>query len=112
MKFFEENENIIKKIARINNFFNKDQAKPSVTIVINGDLIKLYFEESVDLILIKENLVKKQEKYNIEMENINKRLNNKNFVNRAPKHIVEQEKSNFNNLKNDINKISLIIQNL
>jgi len=112
LKFFKDNESIIKKIARINNFFNKDQSKPSVTIVINGDLIKLYFEESVDLILIKENLVKKQEKYNIEMENINKRLNNKNFVSRAPKHIVEQEKSNFNNLKNDINKISLIIQNL
>tara|TARA_B100000700_G_scaffold267737_1_gene307919 strand:- start:428 stop:3055 length:2628 start_codon:yes stop_codon:yes gene_type:complete len=112
LEFFKDNEKILKKIARINNFFEKDQKKSSVTIVINGDFIKLYFEESINLNLIKENLLKKQEKYNTEMVNINKRLNNKNFISRAPKHIVEQEKSNFNNLKNDINKISLIIQNL
>ena len=46
------------------------------------------------------------------MEGINKRLQNKNFVDRAPKNVVEQEKNNYNNLKNDVKKISLIIQNL
>ena len=46
------------------------------------------------------------------MNALNVRLNNKNFVERAPKHIVEQEKTNYNNLKNYKNKISLIIKNL
>ena len=46
------------------------------------------------------------------MEGINKRLQNKNFVDRAPKTVVEQEKNNYNNLKNDVKKISLMIQNL
>ena len=110
--FYAKNENTLKKIARVNNFFNKDQDKPSATMVIGGDIIKVYFEENIDLKIIKENLIKKQNKYNSEMEGINKRLQNKNFVDRAPKTVVEQEKNNYNNLKNDVKKISLIIQNL
>ena len=86
--------------------------KPSATMVIGGDIIKVYFEENIDLKIIKENLIKKQNKYNSEMEGINKWLQNKNFVDRAPKNVVEQEKNNYNNLKNDVKKISLIIQNL
>ena len=46
------------------------------------------------------------------MNTINTRLKNKNFVDRAPKHIVEQEKNNYNNLKNDIKKISLTVKSL
>ena len=40
------------------------------------------------------------------------RLSNKDFVDRAPKNIVDQEKTNYSNLKNDIKKISLTIKNL
>ena len=110
--FFKDNSNIIKKLGRINNFFDQDSKKPSATLVVGGDLIKLYFEQDVDLTVIKDNLMKKQEKYKNEMNTINTRLKNKNFVDRAPKHIVEQEKNNYNNLKNDVDKISLTIKNL
>ena len=46
------------------------------------------------------------------MDKISSRLKNKNFVDRAPKHIVDQEKTNYTNLKNDIKKISATIKNL
>ena len=110
--FFKDNEIVLKKLGRINNFFNKDVNKPSATLVIGGDLFKLYFEENVDLNLIKENLISKQRKNESEMDKISSRLKNKNFVDRAPKHIVDQEKTNYNNLKNDIKKISLIVKSL
>jgi len=112
LKFYNDNENVLKKLGRINNFFDKDPKKPSATLLIEGDLFKLYFEQDVDLKIIKENLLKKQEKYTIEINSINTRLNNKNFVERAPKHIVDQEKTNYNNLMNDVKKISLTIKNL
>ena len=99
-------------MGRINSFFDKDQNKPSATLVIGGDIFKIYFEENVDLNIIKENLLNKQNKYQSEMNKINLRLNNKDFISRAPKHIVDQEKTNYNNLKNDIKKISLTIKNL
>jgi len=110
--FFKDNEIVLKKLGRINNFFNKDVNKLSATLVIGGDLFKLYFEENVDLNLIKENLISKQRKNETEMDKISSRLKNKNFVDRAPKHIVDQEKTNYNNLKKDIKKISLTVESL
>ena len=110
--FVKNNEIIIKKLGRVNNFFNKDQNKPAASLLVSGDLFKIYFDENVDLNLIKENLLKRQNKYQEEMNKISQRLNNKGFVQRAPKDIVQQEKTNYSNLKNDIKKISVTIQSL
>ncbi len=110
--FFKHNNIVLKKLGRINNFFDKDKEKPSATIVISGDIFKVYFEENVDLGVIKENLLNKQKKCQNEIDKINSRLNNKDFISRAPKHIVDQEKTNYNNLKNDIKKISLTVKSL
>jgi valyl-tRNA synthetase len=106
------NEVVLKKLGRINNFFEEDQQKPSATLVISGDIFKIYFDENVDLNLIKENLVKRQSKYQEEMDKISQRLSNKGFTDNAPKNIVEQEKTNYSNLKDDIKKISLTIESL
>ncbi len=110
--FIINNEIIIKKLGRINNFFKKDQNKPAASLIISGDLFKIYFDENVDLSAIKENLLKRQKKYQEEMDKISQRLNNKDFAQRAPKDIVQQEKTNYSNLKNDIKKISLTIESL
>ena len=110
--FFKSNEIVIKKLGRINNFFTKNQNKPAASLLISGDLFKIYFDANVDLNLIKENLLKRQSKYQEEMDKISQRLNNKGFVERAPKDIVQQEKINYSNLKNDIKKISVIIESL
>ncbi|NCX86853.1 MAG: hypothetical protein EBX05_08715 [Rhodobacteraceae bacterium] len=86
--------------------------KSAASMVISGEIYKIYFDENVDLDLIKSNLLKKQEKYQNELNSISKRLSNKGFVDRAPKEIVEQEKTNYNNLENDIKKISLTIEGI
>ena len=46
------------------------------------------------------------------MNKISQRLENKAFVNKAPKNIVDQEKTNYNNLKKDIEKILITIESL
>jgi valyl-tRNA synthetase len=110
--FFAENEIILKRLGRINNLFDKDLDKPAPTLMVSGDLFKVYFAEDVDLKLIKENLTSRQNKYQQEMDIISKRLANKAFVDRAPKDIVDQEKNNYNNLENDIKRISVTIESL
>jgi len=110
--FFLENESILKKLGRINNLFDKDLEKPAATLMVSGDLFKVYFAEDVDLGLIKESLTTRQNKYQEEMSKISQRLTNKGFVDRAPKDIVEQEKTNYNNLENDIKRISVTIESL
>ena len=81
-------------------------------MIVSGDLFKIYFDKDVDLKLIKENLTNKQSKLEQEMNKISQRLENKSFVDRAPKEIVEEEKNNYNNLKNDIEKISVTIKGI
>ena len=110
--FVLNNDVIIKKLGRINNLFDKDQNKASASLIISGDMFKIYFDENVDLSTIKENLLNRQNKYKIEMDKISQRLNNKSFIQRAPKDIVQQEKNNYSNLKKDIEKISLTIESL
>ncbi|WP_415304882.1 valine--tRNA ligase [Candidatus Pelagibacter sp. Uisw_090] len=110
--FFTENEIILKKLGRIKNLHNKDLDKPAATLVVSGDLFKVYFDEDVDLELIKENLTTRQNKYQEEMNKISERLANKSFVDRAPKDIVDQEKTNYNNLKNDVERISITIKGI
>ena len=110
--FFIENEIILKRLGRINNLFDKDLDKVAPTLMVSGDLFKVYFAEDVDLELIKENLTNKQNKYQQEMDKISQRLANKSFVDRAPKDIVDQEKTIYNNLEKDIKKISVTIESL
>ena len=112
MKFFVNNNIVLKRLGRINNFLDKDKNIPSATLIIEGDMFKLYFDLSVDLNIIKDNLIKKQSKYQEDLNKISQRLSNKGFVERAPKNIVDQEKTNYSNLKNDIKKISLTIKHL
>ena len=110
--FFTENETILKKLGRINNLFVKNLDKPAATLMVSGGLFKIYFTEDVDLKLIKENLTIRQNKYQEEMNKISQRLENKSFVDRAPKDIVDQEKNNYNNLKNDVERILITIKGL
>ena len=81
-------------------------------LILDGELFKIYFEEDVDLNRVKNTLKKKLDKLNQEMERINQRLVNKNFVEKAPAELIDQEKTNFNNLEKDVKKIQLTLENL
>ena len=110
--FIKKNQTVLKKLGRINSFLDTEKDKASANLVIKGDIFKIYFDQSIDLSLIKENLLKRQQKYQSELDGISKRLSNKSFVERAPKNIVDQEKNNYSNLKKDIDKISITIKGL
>ena len=68
--------------------------------LIKGKLIKSYKRFFVDV------------KLNKEIVNINQRLANKNFIERAPAELIDKEKTNFNNLEKDVKKIQLTLENL
>ena len=109
---FLKNEVVLKKLGRINSIFTEDSSNESANLVISGEIFKIYFDKSVDLNIIKDNLTKKYNKLSKELESISKKLDNKSFAERAPKHIVEQEKNTYNELKSNIDKINLTIKSL
>ena len=103
---------MLKKLGRINSIFKKDLIEDSADLLISGEVFKIYFDKTIDLNLIKDNLTKKQDSLSKDLENISKKLDNKSFIERAPKHIVEQEKNAYNELKSDIDKINITIKSL
>ena len=109
---FLKNEIILKKLGRINSILSKDSQKQSANLLISSQILKIYFDENVDLKLVKENLVNKQKKLTNELQNIGKKLDNKSFIEKAPNHIVEQEKNTYNELKSNVDKINLTIRSL
>ena len=52
--------------------------------------VYLPFQDFVNIDALKERLTKDLKKVTIELENLNKRLSNKNFVDKAPKDIVDE----------------------
>ncbi len=110
--FFDKNKTILMKLGRIKNLTLNDLNKSSASLILDGELFKIYFDEDIDLKRVKDTLQKKLDKLNKEMVNINQRLANKNFVERAPAKLIDQEKTNFNNLEKDVKKIQLTLENL
>ena len=56
--------------------------------------------------------IRDRDKISKELHAIHRKLDNKSFIEKAPKHIVEQEKNTYNELKNDLDKINLTIKSL
>ena len=107
---FLKNQTILKKLGRINSISTNDLDAEYASLVVSGEIFKIYFDKDVDLNLIRDNLIKKKSKFSKELEIISKKLDNKSFIEKAPKHIVEQDKNTYNELKKDIDKINLTIK--
>ena len=50
--------------------------KQSANLLVSGEILKLYFDKSIDFELIKENLSKKQSKIQQDLDTVSKKLNN------------------------------------
>ncbi|MDA9728625.1 valine--tRNA ligase [Prochlorococcus sp. AH-736-N17] len=72
------------------NAVDKKEFAKSFSGII-GDLeVYLPFQDFVNIDVLKERLNKDLKKVTIELDNLNKRLSNKNFVDKAPKDIVDE----------------------
>ncbi len=76
-------------IFKTNTVDKKEFAK-SFSGIISDLEVYLPFQDFVNLDALKERLTKDLKKVTIELENLNKRLSNKNFVDKAPKDIVSE----------------------
>ncbi len=76
-------------IFKTNAIDKKDFAK-SFSGIISDLEVYLPFHDFVNIDALKERLTKDLKKVTIELDNLNKRLSNKNFVDKAPKHIVDE----------------------
>ncbi len=72
------------------NAVDKKELAKSFSGIISDLEVYLPFQDFVNIDALKERLTKDLKKVTIELENLNKRLSNKNFVDKAPKDIVDE----------------------
>ena len=72
------------------NAVDKKEFAKSFSGIISDLEVYLPFQDFVNIDALKERLIKDLTKVTIELENLNKRLSNKNFVDKAPKDIVDE----------------------
>ena len=89
---FLKNDLVLKKLGRINSIFIDEPREESASLVISGEILKIYFDKSIDLNIIKDNLRKKHDKLSKELQSISKKLDNKSFIERAQSILSNKKK--------------------
>ena len=85
---------------------------PPITSTSSAEKFKLSFPENYDVISQIERFHKDSQKIEKEIISLKKRLDNKGFIMKAPKDVVEKEKDNLSDLYNRQKDISHIINQL
>ena len=104
----KENKNILNKLLK-NKELENHQSLENITFNFMGEKVNLYYDNSANKTAEIENLYKEKERLESSINRREKLLANQNYVNKAPKNIVETEKQT---LEKEKQELSIIIQKL
>ena len=112
-KFINNNMKIIKQVGRVNNIVLKpDESNLIIQIIILKEKIGLKFETNIDLNSQKDKLINKLNELEKKILSLNEKLNNKNYVKKAPKDIVTNDKFLLKDLKIEQTKLKSIVSSI
>lgn len=98
----ETNAGYVLALARLKELRvaeNESKPKAAATAVIRGAEVYVPLEGVIDLASERERLMKEIAKLSKDIEMFSKKLSNKDFVERAPRAVVEKDESKFEELK-------------
>ncbi len=99
---------IIRSLARIEKITSSEGGnKPpnSATSVVDGMEIFIPLEELIDFDLERNRLQKRIDEIESHLEVLSQKLNNKDFLNRAPENVVKREKEKRAEMSEELNKM-------
>ena len=104
-------KNQILKLARLESF-EPVEGRPENTLVvpIKGGEIYISIEGVIDIPQVKQQQLKKREKLLKDLKRVEAKLNNPNFVQKAPKEVVEREKNIYEELKLELQKVENVLK--
>ena len=112
-KYINNNIEIIKQVGRVNNVnFKAEENNSIIEIIILKEKIGLKFETNIDLNSQKNKLTEKLNILERKIFSLNQKLNNKNYLKKAPKIIVNNDKSLLKDLKIEQIKLKSIVSSI
>ncbi len=106
----EQDHDIIINLAKLNSFsvqLEMDRPHASATTVVDGATIFIPLEGIIDFDKEIKRLEKEINKINKELVSVLKKLNNEDFLSKAPEHVVEKVKEKQENLLKKQEKIEV-----
>ncbi|MEO1924007.1 MAG: valine--tRNA ligase, partial [Nautiliaceae bacterium] len=95
----------IKKLAKVEEVEFVNKPIENAIKDISDNLETMLSKEEIDIAPLLSRLNKQKEKLNKEIEKLEKKLSNKNFIERAPKEVVEKNQKELNELKEKFQKV-------
>jgi valyl-tRNA synthetase len=112
-KFINNNIDIIKQVGRVNNIVIKSDVNNSIIqIILLKEKIGLKFETNIDLNSQKDKLANKLDELEKKIISLEQKLNNQNYVKKAPKNIVANDKVLLKDLTIELTKLKSIVSSI
>ncbi len=105
---FKKLKPYISRLAKINKVSvdsNAEKPSQSASIIIDNNEIFIPLLDIIDIDVEIDRLTKQINAYKGRLKNVNNKLNNKNFVDRAPKAVVSNEKTKQKQYQSTLEKI-------
>ena len=104
-KLPEMAKDFIKRLAKLEEVEFVEKPIENAIKDISDNLETMVSKEDIDVEPIIKRLSQQKTKLEKEIEKLDKKLSNKNFVERAPKEVVEKNQNELNELKDKLSKI-------
>ncbi|EMH80162.1 valine--tRNA ligase [alpha proteobacterium HIMB114] len=111
-KIIKKNENILCKIGRISTLNTNDGDKGNIKTLLAGKQFVINFGDEIDIDNQINILEKKLDSMQKQISSSENKLNNDNFVKKAPKEIVKQEKNLLDTNKKEYITLQEILKSL
>ena len=112
-KNWDDNEAIIKRLARIESLTHAPSApKGSITVTVDGAIFAIPLAGIIDIAEEKSRLTKALEKLGKEIAGLNGRFKNPNFIASAPEDVVEEVRTNLNARTEEAAKLNAALTRL
>ncbi len=109
----KRHDDVLKRLARLSEISTADAApKGAVQVVHAGAVAALPVADFIDIAAEKARLVKEKDKTEKEVAGIDKKLANKNFVDKAPKEVVEAQHTRRANFVEQLEKLDAALARL
>jgi valyl-tRNA synthetase len=111
-KIINNNELIVKKLGRINNFYIDKSSAKTGKVVLSNNKLSISFGEDLNLEQLISTLDKKIKILENQIKISENKLKNENFIKKAPKIIIKQEKDLLESGKSEYKNLLEIINSL
>jgi len=111
-RIINDNLDVFKRIGRVTNISSSKIGRSGVKIIVGGETVTLYFDQSLNLSEQRQKISNKVKDLESKINSTKNKLKNKSFLKNAPKQIVAREKKALIDYETELKKLNSILNSI